>query len=363
MIVLLFLISIWSAAPVHPGDWTPQPAPVDTSMCLGGRNATRTCCIDHGDLWISEVVPLDEIDYLQIEPYSCANPSYCLHEAVSSNGRLPKDADPRSIPYSQVPAAQEADPDRYFSNSFSSCAELSFILCKHLGDRQWECYAKAARDDVEVSFVQNLECAYVDETLESGRTRTMLRVGSCVINQVTWRMRSPVEVGPSKPYALLSSNAQLHFPLPIINPAAVDALNAQGRAINRIVRKSDVLFAPAFLPPMLADDFGALPPSLQRSLIELVQLVFRSAIFTMFCAFLVMVMGVLFTIGVMWTKMSVLHARVNSIAPPLAESSDDIDDDGEVFVSYKLGAEKEALSAQLYPATYVPAAADIEAKV
>lgn len=353
-------------APVHPDQWPVQPkcidCPEDTAAnlraaCNGGRNVTRTCCVDHGDLWVSEVVPLDDIEYVAIEPYSCANPSYCLAEIEHGAPHGPRTVAPRDIP-----AIEAADPEHFFSGARSSCAAISFILCKHLGDRQWQCYAKAAEDDVTIAFTQDLECMYnVDK--ETGRD--MLFVGSCVINQQSERWARDA---PPKPYALLSSTNVLSFPLPIINPTAVDALVAQGRAINRIVRRSDVLFAPAFLPPTLADHFSELPPSLQRSLLELVQLVFSSAIYTLFCAFALMLMGVLITVGVVWAKMSVLHARLDAVAPQsAAEQSDEpYNDDEEELVSYDLGgreAPETEPPSQLYPVAYVPAAAEIEAKV
>lgn len=366
-VVFVWLLA-WACAgaPISPDMPPIQPKCIDCpedaaanlrAACNGGRNVTRACCTGVFGLWVSEVVPLDEIEYLAIEPYSCANPSYCLAEIEHGAPHGPRTVTPRDIP-----AIEAADPEHFFSGARSSCAAISFILCKHIGDRQWQCYAKAAEDDVTIAFTQDLECMY---TVDKETGRDLLFVGSCSINQQTERWARDA---PPKPYALLSSTNPLSFPLPIINPDAVDALVAQGRAINRIVRRSDVLFAPAFLPPALADHFAALPPSLQRSLLELVQLVFSSAIYTLLCAFAIMLMGALITVGVVWAKMSVLHARLDAVAPQsAAEQSDEpCDSDGEELVSYDLGsseAPEPDPPTQLYPIAYVPAAAEIEAKV
>lgn len=209
-------------------------------VCDNGRNFNTFCCLDHKEAWFTDLVPLDDIAFIQIEPYTCADPSYCVWH-VTRNGDLLGGPDFLWIDpmddNSKKEAAKEEWKKRHYSGAGLSCGPITFILCENTGKQTWACYAKVEDPTITVTFTQPLQCVYVEQN-----GTTYLQVGSCVANQQTVESLSPSE----RVYEELSTNVALPF-MPILNPSAVSALRRQS-GINKIVRRSEAPVMAAYLP-------------------------------------------------------------------------------------------------------------------
>lgn len=209
--------------------------------CNYGYTVNRDCCVTNKAAWYTELVPLDEIDTIQIAPYSCANPSFCdvmftragVEDPFWGNHNQWRDT-------TNIWPVDDEHGSAHFSGAQYSCGNITFIFCKHRGNAQWECYGKFDNDNVTMIFTQALQCVYAEVN-----NRTMLQVGSCVINQASvlefeWNRQK------YRPYTHLSSTNTISF-TPILNPYEVDALRGQN-GINRIIRRTDAIMGTAYLP-------------------------------------------------------------------------------------------------------------------
>lgn len=238
--IVVALLGAAFGAPLDHGGGDDLPA-----LCQNGTYVTELCCVQQKERWFTGLVPLDDVDYIQVMPYTCANPSFCAVMQYSQQPPKPKSGS--MFLDGARAAADYSGGNRFYSGAQYSCGALDFILCKHLGDRAWQCYAKAVRSDITVKFTQELKCEY--HTLPNGTVA--LWVGSCVINQQTVLMQGPFD----RTYADLSTNETLSF-VPILNPGAADALRRQ-TGINRVVRRSDVVVMPAYMPLPYSDRMSA----------------------------------------------------------------------------------------------------------
>jgi hypothetical protein len=204
------------------------------SMCSNGYYVNEFCCIQKKDAWFTKSVLLEDVDYMWIAPYSCANPSYCTAR-MYGNGDVVAVGPP-------VNAFDFSGSNMHFSEQHYSCGDISWIMCKLVNPhtRQWECYAKMPNDSMLLVFTQDLKCEYVEQP-----HGTELVVGSCVINQITRDYTYEMHNMPRR-YDALSTNTPLSF-MPILNPMAAEMLRAQS-GINRVILRNETVMMPAFLP-------------------------------------------------------------------------------------------------------------------
>lgn len=306
LICFFLALTAW-AAPMTGGDY-----------CQNGNYVNQYCCVKSKQDWFIGTVPLHDVDYVQIMPYTCANPSYCAVMQYSHQQPSPQVG---SCGPSCIAAAKAAyhpdytDTNRFYSGAQYSCGDISFILCKHLGDGDdWQCYAKMTKDDITLKFTQPLKCDY--HTNEDGMVS--LIVGSCVINQQTVLMQGPFD----RTYADLSTNETLSF-VPILNPNAVDAFRSQS-GINRVIRRSDIVMMTAYLPaPSNSTLIGVLGAMLTQMGNEADTLrVIGGCIIGFFFLFIILMLVITSVLIMMWR-----HFSASRIASTITDNDDDAEEE------------------------------------
>jgi len=303
LICFLIALTAW-AAPVTGGDY-----------CEKGNYVNQYCCVESKQDWFTSTVPLHEVDYIQIMPYTCANPSYCAVMQYSSQQPSPY----RTIGAKEAYHPDYTDTNRFYSGAQYSCGDISFIMCKHLGDGdEWQCYAKMAKNDITLKFTQSLKCEY--HTSEDGIVS--LIVGSCVINQQTVLMQGPF----NRTYADLSTNETLSF-VPILNPNAVDAFRTQS-GINRVIRRSDIVMMAAYLPApsnsTLVDVLGVMLTQMGNETETL--RVIGGCIIGFFFLFIILALVLTIVLIMMWK-----HFSASRMASTITDDDDNAEESEEML--------------------------------
>lgn len=216
----------------------------DATKCKNGMVVSQECCIEHGRAWLTEAVPVEDVHSIVIEPYSCANPSYCKSPQKYFNSISPGNGC-----NSNGWCISRADRlvDSPITNFGSSCGNISFIVCANTGldaknEILWTCYGRMEMPNIMLQFVHSPSCTY--------DAQGHLEVGSCVVNQETFIAN--IDQYISKPYVELSTPDVLSFE-PFLNLNAINALSTRA-GINRVIRKSDTWLSTAYIPPYPNDD-------------------------------------------------------------------------------------------------------------
>ena len=214
--------------------------------CNNGFHVSFGCC---SASYISQTVRVADVDTIFIAPYSCANPGYCMHMAIAAEKMQGEPAADVGLSDAAHPTPSSGSKagwweydNPYFSGESRACAPVDLIACK-LGKYDNEsaiataaCYAASHDPTVTVYFTKSFACV----TRVVGND-TVIDIGSCTILFGTdWR-------------PTLDSRDLLATPFPrdfapILSPDAVPSLLWQRSLINRVLLRSDIVPATAYLP-------------------------------------------------------------------------------------------------------------------